>query len=887
MKESEIGVGALISHYQVTGKLGVGGMGEVYRARDSKLNREVAIKVLPKGFAQDAERVARFQREAQVLASLNHPNIAAIYGLEDSDGIRALVMELVEGPTLADRIAAGPIAEDESLAIAKQIAEALEVAHERGIIHRDLKPANVKVTPDGIVKVLDFGLAKVFANETPDPDLSHSPTLIKGTHAGMILGTAAYMSPEQAKGKVVDKRSDIWAFGCVLFEIMTGTQAFSGETLTDTLAAVVRADPDWSALPSVTPEVIRRLLRRCLNKDQKQRLRDIGEARITIESFQAGKSEEITELATRKEQLPLRKTLFWIAGIALAFVAGGLGMGLLRPTSSEIPLRKLELQIAGLELSGYSISPNGQRIAYVGNHRLWIRDLDRLEPREVPNTENADHPFWSPDSAYVGYVIGKKMWKASSAGAGTTTITDLPDELSGAAGAGWRGDGTIIFTTGFGGLMQVPAQGGDPTPLLNVEADEADFHDASLLPNGRGVLFAVHRTVQGVDTIALFDGKTRKTLIQLDGQRIGHPVYSRTGHILFERRLTNPGIWALPFSLSRLEVTGEPFLVVPGGGAPKVADDGTLVFGNGEASVPTRLVWMDRAGKILSYIQPEPLPFQLPSLRLSPDGKQLVQATRELGKTDYWIVNVARGTRTRLTFDNSARGWFCGWTPDGQRVVYSSGDTPAIYKIRLKAADGSGEATELLNGLDAAFSPDGKFVIYATPEQGQQGQRNWDLWYVGTERGAKPLPFLVTPKDQRYAEFSPDSKHVAYASDESGRYEVYVKPFPSGEGKSQVSIAGGTVPRWSRRGDELFFVSGNDLMAVHLQTKPSLVLGQPQKLFSRRPVAADRPEGLYDSYDVSADGQRFVMLQSDEQRTTSQKLTVIQNWFAEFRERQK
>jgi dipeptidyl aminopeptidase/acylaminoacyl peptidase len=432
----------------------------------------------------------------------------------------------------------------------------------------------------------------------------------------------------------------------------------------------------------------------------------------------------------------------------------------------------------------------------------------------------------------------------------------------------------------------VPAQGGDPTPLLDVGADEADFHDASLLPDGRGVLFAVHRTVQGVDTIALFDGKTRKTLIQLDGQRLGHPMYSRTGHILFERRLTNPGIWALPFSLSRREVTGEPFLVVPGAGAPKVADDGTLVFGYGEVSVPTRLVWVDRAGKIVNNIQPEPLPFQLPSLRLSPDGKQLVQATRELGKTDYWIVNVARGTRTRLTFDNSARGWFCGWTPNGQRVVYSSGDTPAIYKIKLKAADGSGEASELLNGLDAAFSPDGKFVIYATPEPGQQGQRSWNLWYAGTEPGAKPFPFLVTPKDQRYAEFSPDGNYVAYASDESGRYEVYVKPFPSGEGKLQVSIAGGSVPRWSRRGDELFFVSGNDLMAVHVQTKPSLVLGQPQKLFSRRPVGADRPEGLYDSYDVSADGQRFVMLQSDEQQTTSQKLTVIQNWFAEFKEKQ-
>ena len=521
----------------------------------------------------------------------------------------------------------------------------------------------------------------------------------------------------------------------------------------------------------------------------------------------------------------------------------------------------------------------------MSNHRLWIRDLDRLEPREVPNTENASHPFWSPDSAYLGYVIGKKMWKVSSAGAGTTAITDLPDAFTGAGAASWRADGIIIFTTGSSGLMQVAAQGGDPTPLLNVGADEADFHDASVLPDGRGVLFAVHRSVQGVDTIALFDGKSRKNLLQLDGQRIGHPVYSRTGHILFERRLTNQGIWALPFSLSRLEVTGEPFLVVPGAGAPRVADDGTLVFGFDEAGAPTRLVWMDRAGKIVNNIQPDPLPFQLPSFRLSPDEKQLVQATRESGKTDYWIVNLARGTRTRLTFDNSARGWFCGWTPDGQRVMYASGNTPPLYKISLKAADGSGEAMEFLNGLDATFSPDGKFIVYSAPER-LQDQQGWDLWYVGTEPGAKPMPFLVTPKDQRYAEFSPDGNYIAYASKESGRYEVYVKRFPNGEG-SRVSIDGGAVPRWSRRGDELFFASGNDIMAVHVQTKPTLVLGQPQKLFSRRPVAADRAEGFYDSYDVSADGQRFVMLQSDEQQTTSQKLTIIQNWFAEFKDRQK
>ena len=879
-------IGQALSHYHITGKLGAGGMGEVYRAHDTKLNRDVAIKILPEAFAQDAERLARFKREAQALASLNHSNIAAIYGVEEADGIRALVMELVEGPTLADRIAAGPIHLDEALAIARQIAEALEVAHERGVIHRDLKPANVKVTPDDKVKVLDFGLAKIAANETPSKDLSHSPTMIQGTEAGMILGTAAYMSPEQAKGKAVDKRSDVWAFGCVLFEMLTGKQSFKGETLTDVLAAVVRADPDWDALPAGTPDAIRRLLRRCLTRDQKQRLRDIGEARITIENLETGQPLETGQQESAKKSVPLRSSLLWLAGIVLAFLAGGILVWAFRPAGSEIALRKLELQVGGMDLSdgyGYSISPNGRSIAYVSNHRLWIRDLDRLQPREVPNTENAGHPFWSPDSAYLGFVIGKKMWKVSSAGSWSTAIADLPDLLSGAGSASWRSDGTIIFTTGFSGLMKVPAQGGDPSPMLNVGPDEADFHDAQLLPDGRGVLFAVHRTVQGVDTIALFDGKTRKTLLQLDGQRLSDPVYCRTGHILFCRRLSNAGIWALPFSLDRLEVTGEPFLVVPDAAAPRVADDGTLVFGYGEANLPTRLVLMDRAGRIVKNIQPEPLPFQLPSPRLSPDGTRVILATRESAKTDYWVVDLARGARTRLTFDNLARGWFCSWTPDGQRVLYLSGDAPAVYKVMAKAADGSGDGKELLNGLDAQYSPDGKFIVYATAEQGQR----FGLWYVGTAEGSKPVPFLVTPRDETSPEFSPDGNYVAYVSDESGHNEVYIKPFPTGEGKWQVSVGGGAVPRWSRRGNELFFVAGKDLMGVPVRTKPSLTLGQPQKLFAREPVQVDRPYGLYDGYDVSADAQHFVMLQGSEQKSLSQTLIVVQNWFAEFKDGQK
>jgi serine/threonine protein kinase len=856
-------------------------MGEVYRASDSTLNRDVAIKVLPGAFLNDPDRLARFQREAQVLASLNHTNIAAIYGVEEQDGFRGLVMELVEGPTLSDRIAAGPILLDEALPIARQIAEALEVAHERNIIHRDLKPANVKISSEGIVKVLDFGLAKVFPDNSQETDLSNSPTMVKGTQAGVILGTAAYMSPEQARGKVVDKRSDIWAFGCVLLEMLTGRQTFSGETLTDMLAAVVRAEPDWAMLPPATPEPIRSLLQRCLTKNPKQRLRDIGEARIILEKPHG--AVDVSTQPVTKISKARRNLLAWIAGIALAFLAGGAGVWFLRPAGSEIPLRKLELEIPALDTEssyGYSISPNGKMIAYVSDHRLWFRDLDRLQPREIPNTQNATHPFWSPDSAYLGYVVGKKMWKVSSGGSGATIMADLPGAFSGAGAAAWQADGNIVFTTGFTGLMQLPEKGGDPSSLLSVGPDEADFHDVDLLPDNRGVLFAVHRAVQGLDTLAIFDGKNRKTVFQLEGQRISDPVYSPSGHILFTRQLSNEGIWALPFSLDRLEATGEPFLVVPGASAAKVSADGTLVFAYTDVTRDTRLVLKDRKGQIVRNIQTEVVPFQMPSVRLSPDGRQAVLATRESGKTDYWVVDMERGTRTRVTSGNVARGWFCGWTPDGQNILYASGDAPSARLVSMKPADGSGQAQELVKGIDARFSLDQKHLIYVTAVNSQS---TFDLWYMATETGAKPEPFLVTPTDETSPEFSPDGNYVAYVSSESDKDEVYIKPFPNGEGKWRVSTGGGGLPHWSRRGNELFFVSGSDLMVVPVQTKPTFSLGTPQKLFSREGIRADRPEGVLDSYDVTPDGQHFVMLEGAEAPNERRVLNVVQNWFAEFR----
>ena len=885
-----------IGQYRIVSKIGEGGMGEVYRARDTKLGRDVAIKVLPTSLSENTDRLNRFEQEAQAAGALNHPNILVIHHIGMHDRAPYIVSELLEGETLRERIANGALPQRKSLDYGLQIAKGLAAAHEKGIIHRDIKPDNIFITDDGRVKILDFGLAKLTSTDS-GVSQTEVPTRKVNTDPGMVMGTMGYMSPEQLKGQHVDHRSDIFSFGAILYEMLSGKRAFRGDSIAETMSAILREDPpDLSETNKTISPALERVVRHCLEKNPAERFHSARDLAFAIESLSSAITDAGQTGTLASVSSPITGRSWWgnlrlwrvstaVLAVALLAFSGFVLFWFLRQRKAELPLRKLDLQVQGLDLSneyGYSISPDGGSIAYVSNRKLWIRDLDRLEPREVPNSDNSGHPFWSPDNSYLGYVVGKKMWRVSRASGESTAIADLPDIFSGAGSAGWRSDGTIIFTTGFSGLLKVQADGGDVSHLLDVGSDEADFHDVSLLPDGQGAIFAVHRSAQGIDTIAVFDGKTRKTLLQLDGHRLSNPVYSRTGHILFQRRLVNPGIWALPFSIDRLEVTGEPFLVVPGAAAPRVADDGTLVFGYSESDAPTKLIWVNRSGNLVNNIQPEPLPFQLPGFKLSPDGNRLVQATRELGKTDFWVVDVTRGTRTRLTFDNYTRGWFCGWTPDGQHVLYSSSDASLqSYKIMSKAADGAGVATEFIPAVEVDFSPDNKSVVYAAANQ-----QSIDLWVMGTEQGAKPQPFLAGPKDERAARFSADGKYVAYMSDESGRFEVYVKPFPTGE-KTQVSIAGGAIPIWSRRGDELFYAAGEDLMAVSVKTKPSLSIGQPKKLFARSLAHADRPEGLFDSYDVSADGQRFVLLQTVEEKPATQKLTVIQNWFAQFKDKQK
>jgi len=873
-------IGKTIAHYRIAAKIGEGGMGEVYRAEDTRLGRNVAIKLLPESVATDPERLARFEREAHLLAALTHPNIASIYGLEEADGLRCLVLELVEGETLAERIARGPLAPEEALGVARQVAEGVEGAHEKGIIHRDLKPANIKITPDGSVKLLDFGLAKALAGEAAEEDISHSPTLTAmATQAGVILGTAAYMSPEQARGKPVDRRADIWAFGCVLYEMLTGKQAFGGETITDALAAVVRSEANLTALPSATPAGVERLLRRCLEKDPRRRLRDIGEARIALENILGGAEKEEAAAAPAAAPAAPARRLWGLAatlGLAAALIGGTIGW-LLRPSSAELPLRKFDLAVTGLTVSEANfpqLSPDGRSIVYAQGGRLWVRDLDQLEARAVPGSEGALHPFWSPDGASVGFVADAKIWRVGLRGGERMSIAEGRGEFIGGSGLSWGPDDTIVFSRGNTGLLKVSARGGDAQSFLELNTEvEQDIHEPRHLPEGRGVIFVSHRTQHGPDTLMVVAGGERKTLLQLEGSVIWHPAYSPTGHILFWRGPSNAGLWALPFSLKKLEATGEPFLVVAGGRYATAARDGTLCYVQGTGGQNQQLVWVNASGKVEGVIgQPQ---YSMRHPVVSPDGRQVAVMINESEVWDIWLLDLSRGTRTRLTFTPSVE-WEPTWHPSGTHVAYADAGSKTIV---LQRSDGTGEKEVLAklepDGGEPSFTRDGKFLVFTL--RGKETKE--DIWYVPLEGERKPVPFLQTPATEGGAQVSPDGRFLAYVSEDSGRSEVFLKKFPSGEGKWQVSVNGGSWPRWNGRGDKLFYREGTKLMEVAVAAQPSLTLSTPRQLFSGEALGLLMYEPI--RYDVAADGRRFLMVQNAGQGGEA-SLVVVQNWIAEF-----
>jgi eukaryotic-like serine/threonine-protein kinase len=860
-------IGQTLAHYRITAAIGAGGMGEVYRATDTKLGREVAIKVLPAELARDPERLSRFEREAKLLASLNHPNIAHVYGFESGippggPAVHFLAMELVPGEDLAERLKRGKVPVDEAIAIAKQVAEGLEEAHERGIVHRDLKPANVKVTPDGKVKVLDFGLAKAWGAEASgvasSADLSQSPTLAHtGTAAGLILGTAAYMSPEQARGRTVDKRSDVWAFGVVLFEMLTGRRLFEGETVSDVLASVLKSEPEWAALPAATPPRLRHLLARCLERDPKRRLRDIGEARLALEAplddpEPTGRQAEARPGARRP-------------GTGVALLAGGLlgGMalgGLLwrdgpgpRP---ERPPRTVLLPAPGRTLhDGQAISPDGQWLAFTAGGALWIRNLAELEPREVPDSKGASRPFWSPRSDAVAFASGGALFKVSRDGGRPQKLCAIP--RGSFTGGSWSASGVIVFTAApanwNGEVLRVPEDGGEPETLTRVDAAKGErrLYDPHFLPDGRTLLYAVVTFDDDGEIVVDRDGsRTRLGLGAASG-----PTWSPTGHVVFTRRSgSEESLWAVRFSLGSLATTGEAFRVMASGADASVAKDGTLVCARRRPE-PQQLAWIDRQGKLEAGIG-EARQRELNYPSISPDGRRVAAGVADT--TVAW--DAERGVETQVTAD-AERTLHAQWLPGGEEIAYSraSGE----QGLWVRRADGTGEPRLLLARRAAAapgFSPDGKHLAFYVLDP----ETNRDLWASAVDKPEEAFPLLRTKANEAFPRISPDGTLVAYQSDASGRWEVYVQPFPRGEGRWQVSVGGGRHASWNPRGGELFFVSGNDLMVVDVSLEPRFRSGTPRRLFAGDAVGLNlvaTERGLIERlYDVAPDGRRFVVV---------------------------
>ncbi len=904
--------GKTLGHYQVTEKLGSGGMGEVYRARDTRLNRDVALKFLPAAFANDRERLARFEREAQLLAQLNHQNIAAIHGFEQDrqECLPYLVLEYVPGETLK-----GPLPIEEAMQIAAQIMAALEEAHGKGIVHRDLKPANVKITPDGKVKVLDFGLAKALADEGASEVSPHSPTLSAlATRMGTILGTAAYMSPEQARGKKLDKRTDVWSFGCVLYELLTGSQSFGGETISDCIMAILGREPDWSKLPPETPRNVQRLLKLCLEKDPSRRLRDIGDAWIGTEEQPAAAPPPRPVAPSPRRLLP------WAAAALLAFAAGVFAWLWLRiPTPAPRPIVHLTAPLPPLsQIRSIALSPDGSRLAYSAGAppRLHVRMMDQLEGKLLPGTENGISPFFSPDGQWLGFLQDNKWKKVQVIGGATITLCDA-NSGPGRGGADWGIDGTIIFGTVDKGLSKVSAAGGAPQAVTTLDPKRGDraHRWPQILPGGQAVLFAAGQSDFNNAKIVALSLKTGEQQVLIQGGTFPRyaptgpagapsgPGKRGTGHIVYWR---SGSLFAVPFDAARLEITGSPVPILEGvqgsagsgWAAYSFSDSGGLVYqlGGSSGGAQRHLAWLDRQGKTTPIPAP-PHPYL--DARLSPEGQRIaVSLGGGPGEADTWVYDLLRGTLTRLTFQG--RNFFPVWTPDGKRVTFVN--FAGKQTIAWTLADGSGQPETLVQaegGPPTSWSPDGKLLAF---DGGAVVQNDILLLSVpGTLSGpagsAAPQPFLKTQHDEDSAAFSPDGRWIAYASMESGQHQVYVRPravsgapsgAPSGPGKWQVSTDGGRFPRWTAGGRELVYRLPDRLMAVAIEPggAPSGPFrpGTPKELF--RYAFTQSFGGNSPGYDASADGKRFVVIQSvAESSAAASEVHFVLEWFEDIRRR--
>ena len=871
-------------------------MGEVYRAHDTKLNRDVALKILPDVFANDPSRVARFTREAQTLAALNHSNIAHIHGLEETGNVRALAMELVEGEDLSDRLFRGAIASDEALPIAKQIAEALESAHEQGIIHRDLKPANIKVRRDGTVKVLDFGLAKLLdpaldegasdANAAATPTVTSPPML---TSAGVVLGTAAYMAPEQARGRAVDRRADIWAFGCVLYEMLTAKRPFGGETLTDIVAAVIHTEPDWSRLPASTPQPVRLLLRRCLQKDPRQRLQAIGDARVTIEEVLSG--------AVPGDAVPARPrwSKWWLASGAAGLLTGAAIAGLVARqmmSSAEPPRPVTRFVITlppGQQLAGASalaLSSDGSHLAYVAtdgakaNRQIFLRAMDGVDARPIAGTEGASSPFFSPDGQWLGFFAGGKLKKLPLRGGAAVNLADVTNPTGGA----WIDDHTIVFASFLSTLLRVPADGGTPQPLTRFEPGETAHVSPRPLPGGKVVLFSTASTRMSAIAVQRIDTGARHDIMQTPGP--GAPGYVGPGYVIY-RQAGN--LMAASFDTERNR-TGAPIAAVPDVLQYSVSPTGSLAYVSGKppAALQAQLVWVSRDGTEQSVGAPPRL-YNQP--RLSPDGRRIAVDVIE-SSTQVWLYNLTRDTFSRFTFDGDNR--HAVWAPDGNRLAFMSNRDGGKH-IFWKRADGSGDAAPLPGGESTA--PDVLNIPYSWSRDGLLAFTRLapaaaaELCVLRvdddstTRSGATAQVFTRTRAADGAPQLSPDGRWMAYASEESGRREIYVQAYPGPGGRWQISSDGGNEPLWSSTGREMFYRSGDRMMGVDITTEGGFLPGKPRQLFEGSYVRSSAGY-VRANYDVSLDGQRFLMLKAVEQKSAPlTQIHVVLNWSDELNRR--
>jgi len=866
-------VGTQLGLLEIIGLLGKGGMGEVYRARDLKLKREVAIKTLPDEFSRDPERLTRFQREAEALAALNHPNIAQIYGLEETGPTRCIVMELVQGDSIQDRLTRGAIPVDETLTIAKQIAEGLEAAHERGIIHRDLKPANIKITPDGRVKILDFGLAK----PVKDPQaatLSNSPTSISSVVPGAIMGTAAYMSPELVNGNDAQRVADIWAFGCVVYEMLTGRVVFAGETVGEIMGSIFKAEPEWNRLPRNVPDSIRRLLRRCLEKDPKERLQHIGDARIEIRDAQDGTSAAFVTIDNRRRHWLYALVAAIVAAVATWLVVSSRPL----PTPGEVRFEITTPQTA--DPTSLAVSPDGRMVVFQASPddrpRLWLRTLDSVSNRTLPGTEGGFFPFWSPDSQSIGFFTDGMLKRIDINSGLVRNIAIAPNPLGGA----WGRDGVIIFTpNATGPIFRVSETGGEQVPITKIAAQQSDHSFPQFLPDGRRFFFFVRGTSENPGVyIGQIDGDTTRRLIDADSTA----TLTSTGHLLFVRRNI---LFAQAFNLAQESVSGDPSPIAEGifvqrfdRVAVSASAAGPIVFRAGATSVKRRFIWFDRSGKEIRVLgDVDTSNINVPSL--SRDGNRLIVQRTVDGNMDSWLFDMVRGLFTRFTTDPASDGGGI-WSPDGNRVVFNSSRT-GVYDLYEKPANGFGDDKLILattqNKMPTDWSPDGRFILYRSPDL----RTGFDLWILPMDGDRKPFPFLRTPFEERDGQFSPDGNWIAYQSNESGRVEVYVRPFP-GPGESQsISTNGGAQARWRADGKELFYIAlDGKLMAVPIRIRPdgkSLDADVAVPLFGTQIGGALQLQSRQ-QYVVARDGQQFLMNTIVEE--TSIPITVIVNWKA-------